>query len=178
MKEAIKKIVLICVSMFCAVIIVACSSSDKNGDNSEYPAVTEPEFAGGNDWNEEFDCGIETDCTNIVAVTEFEQYSTDVERINCTVTNNNIGNGFYIYDIPFIERLQNDKWVRVDFWTDALMYENNWGFCYIKDNTTKPNSTRVVFLTEYLLEDFCPGEYRLVVFVGCGKVYAPFKVVE
>lgn len=31
---------------------------------------------------------------------------------------------------------------------------------------------------EWQSVDFCPGEYRLVVFVGDSKVYAPFKVVE
>lgn len=122
-------------------------------------------------------CENETDYSNITAVTEFSEYGRETEKIICTVTDYNVGKGFYIFLVPYIDVFQDGEWKRLNYRPQELYYENIWAYCCIEGNTTKPNSTNIVFVAEDLKDDFCAGDYRLVVFVGDRKTYAPFSVI-
>ncbi len=119
----------------------------------------------------------ETDYGNIAAFTEHESYPLAVEIIFCTVRNNNPGKGFYRFDVPFVERLQDGAWVRLDYQPPGIQY-SNWVFCGKESKKSESQEAFLYFLPRYLQSKWTTGEYRLVVFAGKNTIYAPFAVTK
>ena len=168
--KIIFKIFLLIVSVF---FIVSCSNTTSKID--EVYTITEPIYNNGFDDNIISGVNIENDYTNFNVYTDKEIYSDQDEFIDCIVENNNVGKAFYFYTIPFVEKQENDDWINVVYKNSRLLYESNWALCYIENNTTIPNSTIVRLPVEYIKDKLVTGRYRLVVFVGNSKVYAPFS---
>ncbi len=124
----------------------------------------------------------EQDYSNIICYAEQEVYPADTERINITVENQNVGKGFYVYDLPYIEKNTDGEWVRLKFDdeffnTYMARGDSKWVYCYIENSKTTPFSTLVCILpAEQLAEPLTEGDYRAVVFVGKETIYAPFKI--
>jgi hypothetical protein len=119
---------------------------------------------------------LERDYSNIEAFTEFAEYNAKVKEIYITIRDSNPAKGFYFLMVPFIEKKADDNWIRLNYQEPALGYQT-WFLCAIQGNHDKPNETRTVFRSEYLRDKFTAGEYRMVVFVGNLKVYAPFRII-
>ena len=58
---------------------------------------------------------LETDYSNVAASTELEEYPLNTKRIVVCVRDMNIGKGFYLYSVPFIEQYKDGEWSRLDY---------------------------------------------------------------
>jgi len=155
-------------------LIVACSSSSEN------VIPTNPDMSQFENGYHDYGIGFEAekDYSNIIAFTEFETYTPDFELINITVKNENPGKGFYFYMIPFLEKMEDGEWIRLNYDTPLLSNESNWGFCGIEGDKTSQFSTRTAILSDFLIDKPSTGDYRAVVFVGATIIYAPFKIIK
>lgn len=178
-----KRILFLVIPVIIALTLIACdgqnsqlSSSESAQTSRSYVKNTNPTYQ--KDTNNIIIIGIEneTDYSNIRASTEREKYNISEVSIRCTITNYNAGRGFYFYPFPFIEKLQEKKWVRLDYQPFGLNNLVSWAYCAIEGNKTKPNSTMLTFSPQYLLDSYTQGSYRLVIFVGDKIIYAPFIV--
>ena len=62
------------------------------------------------------DFEMETDYDNISVETELTTYPKSTEEIIYTITNHNVGKGFYYFSIPYIEYYEQGKWVRLAYY--------------------------------------------------------------
>jgi len=172
-----------------AILLTGCA--EKDGGQQSDTSVSLWSFEQTDPDTEMFETGYpaffseednEQDYSNIICYSEQEVYPADTERIDITVENQNVGKGFYVYDLPYIEKNTDGEWVRLEF--DEEFYNNfmamandKWPYCYIENSETTPFSTRVCILpAEELAEPLTEGDYRAVVFVGKETIYAPFKI--
>lgn len=174
MSKHIKKIVILLFIIITVYYLTSCSGVSAH--SSSDVVLTDPAFTEPDDNLPGLGVEDENDYSNIAAYTEFTEYTKDVESIKCTIIDNNPGKGFYFFPIPFIEHLTADKWIRLRYEPIDLDYESRWAYCAIEGNTTKPNSTLVIFFPKYLVNELVMGKYRLVVFVSDQIVYAPFII--
>lgn len=121
--------------------------------------------------------GLETDYSNVVASTELESYPFNTNRIVVCVRNMNIGKGFYLYSVPFVEQYKDSEWIRLDYQPPELGTFHQC-LCALESNTTKPQETYLDFKPKYVTSKLEPGDYRLVVFAGDKVIYAPFKFTK
>ena len=168
----------------CIFVLSSCGSNEMDSSNTtllaptEFPAQTDPnadQFETG--YNDFFGMVADQDYSNIICYADNESYPQDFEKIAITVKNQNVGNGFYLFSIPVIERKINDEWVRLNYMPDDYLIENNkWEFCGIEGEKNIPYSTRVTIWADELKDDWTLGEYRAVIFVGKEAIYAPFTI--
>lgn len=119
---------------------------------------------------------MESDYGNIISKTELPIYSKDTEKIIYTITNNNVGKGFYYFSIPCIEYYDNNKWIRLTYYPpDYTQEAERWNICGIEGNNEIQYSCNGAFFPQSVSEGIGDGLYRLVIFVGDKKVYAEFK---
>lgn len=117
----------------------------------------------------------ELEYDNMSVSLEKKSYSVD-EIIRCTITNGNVGKGFFYYYVPFIEYYNNEEWVRLSYYPPETQYDEQWYFCAIEGNDNKENSTVIMFDPQYVSETLKEGRYRLVIFMGQNKYYAEFSM--
>jgi hypothetical protein len=172
----VKKIAVLLLVVFMATIGSACAKqSDKitliNG-NPDPPPISE-EIG-----NLHEAIGIEADTSydNIVATTENAHYALGTEEIICVVRNNNVGKGFYVYDVPFLEMSCDGEWVRLSYQPPQIEVAQ-WSFCGIENNATEPTSRNLTFSPQYVENALAYGNYRLVVFTAQKTLYVPFVLV-
>ncbi len=164
-----------------AILLCASACSD-GGDNEEnnaadfFPSQTDAEFLG--DYSIGMaDVECELDYSNIICYTAEEEYSPDVEKITVTVENQNKGKGFYVCDIPNVERYSDGEWVRLNYYPAAHEIPERWWFCAIEGRSDINYSCNVSIWTDRLEDQWTEGEYRAVIYVGREIIYAPFKIV-
>ncbi|MDR2532219.1 MAG: hypothetical protein LBC82_05185 [Oscillospiraceae bacterium] len=125
------------------------------------------------------DLGVEaeSDYSNIVAVTEFNEYDSTVDEIKFFVINNNPNKGFWVSTIIQLERLENNEWVQLQFAEPPTSIDfMQWGFAFAKTSDgLVEHEWKLV--TSYLAEDLIPGNYRIIVFTGGIDLYAIFKIM-
>ncbi len=169
-----KKMFIVILLIFIPFLIVSCSTPSENS------TPTNPDVSQFENGYHDFGIDVETeqDYSNIIAFTEFETYTPDFEEINITVKNENQGKGFYLYMIPFLEKLEDGEWIRLEYDMSLLTNESNWGFCGIEGDKTAQFSTQISILSDFLIDKPSTGDYRAVVFVGATIIYAPFKIIK
>lgn len=157
-----------------SIFLFGCSSgtSDISGNPDPEPIKAEEQNI-----HEFLNIELDLSYDSIIAKTEKDTYPLNVDQITCTVQNNNVGKGFYLYEIPFVEQRIDGKWVRLYYNSDRLEVAQ-WQFCGIEGNTTEPNSSQYVVKLKDINATLIPGEYRLVVFTAQKKVYATFTLTE
>ncbi len=159
------------------ILILPFTSCEKNAQEND--SYTEPTFDLSLKSKDHYfieNVENETDYSNIILYPEFQEYTEDAEEISFILVNNNIAKGFYFCPTPFIDKKQNNKWVRIEYNDPSINYENKWYYCAIKNNISVPNSTIITILSEFLDGGFSEGEYKVTVFVGDKKVFTTFKV--
>lgn len=179
----VKKICLILLIIVMSALFMACEqrgSEEINTTGTEINnAIHEnPAFAGYFMDGMELDIEDEEEYDNFsfqLSVAEFDQ-NEDFE-IECTIINNNVGKGFYYYQIPYVEYEEDGKWERLAYNPPQLLYEENWFYSGVEGNTLEPNEARIYFYKKYLDSEMKKGDFRLVLFVGQEVFYANFKVV-
>ena len=169
-----KKIFIVVLFTFMTFLIVSCST------HSENSAPTNPDMSQFENGYHDYGIGFEAekDYSNIIAFTEFETYTSDFEMINIIIKNKNPGKGFYFYMIPFLEKMEDGEWIRLNYYTSILSNESNLAFCGIEGDKTSQFSTRTAILSDFLSDKPSTGDYRAVVFVGARIIYAPFKIID
>lgn len=113
---------------------------------------------------------------NIVAITDKESYPLNIDKISCVIKNNNVGKGFYSYEVPFIEQYKDGTWKRLSYQPPNLQ-TSRWLFFGEEGNKTKSNEGNLYFFPKYVQNELTSGKYRLVIFVGNNIIYAPFKFI-
>ena len=147
-------------------------TNDKNFDTISFNTIAKEDFPGQNPLN----VPVETDYDNIKVELENNIYPLNFDKIKYTITDKNVGKGFYYYYIPFLEKQKDDKWIRLSYTPPETQYEEAWYFCAVEGNTTEPNSTTQYLIAKYINEDLTTGKYRLVLFVGPNEYTAEFEL--
>ena len=169
-----KKIYIVVLLIVIAFLIVSCSTTSENS------TPTNPDMSQFENGYHDYGIGFEAekDYSNIIAFTEFEKYTTDFEMINIIIKNENPGKGFYFYMIPFLEKMDDGEWIRLNYDTSVLSDESNMAFCGIEGDKTSQFSTRTAIVSDFLIDKPSTGDYRAVVFVGARIIYAPSKIID
>lgn len=123
----------------------------------------------------------ETEYDQIVVTPTKEVFSlTQDYYLSCDVANHNVGHGFVLYEVVYIDKYINGEWVRqcnkhaIDEPIDSL----TWHFIGIEKNTDGINSTRRGILLTDIYPTATPGKYRFVVFTPKSTLYAEFEIQE
>jgi len=126
--------------------------------------------------HESLDFEVDQSYDKIRVYTEMETYPLNADKIICTAVNDNVGKGFYIYNIPLVEYNNNGNWKRLMY--KPPQYETErWSVCGIEGNYTESHSRGFIFNPEYVEQELQIGSYRLVFFLGDGsRIYAPFNL--
>ncbi len=178
--------------IICCILLSSCdnkSSSSLETSSSINDVVI---FEQTNPTTEMFETGYndflvdnepEQDYSNIVCYTDFTEYPSTTEKIIITITNKNIGKGFYYNFIPYIEKKYNNEWIRLkyksDIYNNWMMTESNWwGYCCVEGDESIPYSCNITVKTNEFENQMEEGEYRAVVFVGKEVIYAYFNIIN
>ena len=122
------------------------------------------------------DFEMETDYDNISVETELTTYPKSTEEIIYTITNHNVGKGFYYFSIPYIEYYEQGKWVRLAYYPPNYSEEaGNWNICGIEGNREIEYSCNGVFYPQFISEGIKDGQYRMIIFVGDTKAFCEFE---
>jgi len=166
-----KKFILIFLILSLLMLMSACKKADNMEPtiNADPPSIDIAETVP-------LDFEMETNYDNISVQTEFSTYPKDVEKIVYTITNHNIGKGFYYFSTPYIEYYAQDKWVRLAYYPPDYTEESNvWTICGIEGNREIEYSCNGIFYPQSVSAGIKEGQYRLVIFVGDTKVFSEFK---
>lgn len=171
--------ILFCFLTGCKTETPNAPSPDESFSAGSPPDEPEPYFSPGEaDRLPAFDdYENETDYSAIAAEAEFPEYSRDTETVKVTVTDQNAGKSFYVFHTPFLEVFRDGEWKRLNYRPPELSEEGSWLYCCVDPKSEKSSGIEFVFKKEFLKDDFDAGDYRLVIFVGDRKIYAPFTVV-
>lgn len=169
MMKKTKFLTSISLALFFLLSCCSCDETEIIGNKNPEPVV----FRQSDDT-------LEMEYNNIVAYTEYEEYSSDVETIVCRLQNNNPGKMFYLYSRPYVEKKIDGEWVR--YYTSK--YLGDWALRRRTDFAedvcvTASEKLDVTSVTPAMDE----GEYRLVMFVpgdetSVKEIYAEFRIVE
>lgn len=123
----------------------------------------------------------ETEYDMVQVTIESDVYPLNFEDIYCTVTNYIPGNVFYVWKAPFVDYYDGEKWIELlrTFASD-LDGEGesfSWEACGLEEED-RPYSITLRLSSLHINSDLRSGLYRVVVYVGDRKVYAPFTLVE
>lgn len=180
MKKAFKRpaaAVILSAILLCASACSGGADNEENNVTDYFPSQTDAEFIG--DYSIGMaDAECELDYSNIICYTDKEEYSPDEEKITVTVENQNKGKGFYVCDIPNVERYSDGEWVRLNYYPAAHAIPERWAFCAIEGRSDINYSTNVSIWTDELEDEWTEDEYRAVIYVGREIIYAPFKIVS
>lgn len=154
-----------------SIFAISCTSCDSK--QNQIICNKDPELLSVEDRNIHQLLGISEDESyeNIVIHSLKETYSTDDEKLTCVVTNENIGKGFYYYNIPFIEKNIDDNWVRLNNTTS----NPEWYFCGADDKSVT-NECHISTLFENIEPSLTNGEYRFVIFTAEKVLYTNFII--
>ena len=174
---------MVWILLFSIFILSACTTDKKelNVEEDTFSVQTE----NGN--NNPPECptnlhvlmGINVSTDSVIAYSRKECYSSSDIELECIVENEKAGDGFYVYDVPYIERLENNVWVRLYNHTQKLdgnLDAARWKLCAVDGNTTEKNSTVLTILSDEMEPALTAGEYRFVVFLSDKILYAPFII--
>lgn len=117
----------------------------------------------------------EEDSYDVISAAAVESvYSLEAETVSCVLSDPNIGNGFYFYEIPYIEfYTADDRWQRLYYDSDRLPYAQ-WLLCYVDESS--PSSCVLTIQMNRVDFDFTPGKYRFVIFTAENVRYAEFEL--
>ena len=176
--------------IYCGLVLVvilvyatACASSENNNKLESTNDFEIDDILENPDPEIDFISGMDLD---IVDEKEYNNFSFELStqefiknkdnQIVCKIINNNVGNGFYYYQILYIEFKNKGEWQRLAYYPPEIFYEGNWFYSGVEGNNTEPNTAEVYFEKENLKDELYEGQYRLVLFVGPKVFYANFKV--
>jgi hypothetical protein len=160
------------------ILLFGACDADTNDNNMTYDSTTiikyDPVF-DENIINSIYD-GLkivpETDYSNISAELEKNMYySTEV--IKCHIINNNLGKGFGIFSVIFVDYKYDDKWIRLGLETTEYP---QWLVIGEENNNQIYNETYLELNLSDIKENLVSGEYRVVIYVGNSTLYIPFKI--
>lgn len=116
----------------------------------------------------------------IVIASEKPIYSLiDDDKFSCIITNNNIGHGFYVYGVVYIDKFIDGEWVRQTHIQAKKTEEiTQWKYIGIENNTDGVNSSTDGVKIEDIYPNVSSGKYRFVVFTPVGPKYGEFEVVD
>jgi len=145
-----KCIFLLLFAVLCFVMFQACDAEQKDvigtaQNGEQYIPNVDPKPLEKNDDTFSNMLGIynETEYSEIVVKSVKDVYSLSSDSVfSCTISNNNAGYGFYIYEALYIDKLIDGEWVRQcnKYAVDAA-YHLQWVYIGIEGNTTGINST-------------------------------------
>lgn len=180
-----KKVFLLFLSFLSFIMCVSFTACSEAGDeNSEtdyieyYPE--KPVFGDLETQNKGVpdDLGVEpeTDYSNIIAFTEFDEYDSQTEKILFFARNNNPGKGFWFSFTNQLERFEDGDWIQQKF-IKGPMPPWDWGFNFAMTPDGFVESEEMLN-TSFLVDDLISGKYRIVVFVGDDTLYAEFTLQQ
>lgn len=182
----LKKVICLIVVCF---IVTGCSDKDEilNSSSQEISSTMSSDITKNPNIDPEIlssdflleptplDVQNEMNYDKIIVSLDKQEYSLENENVVCSITNQNVGAGFYYYYIPFVEYYNNNEWVRLSYYPPETEFDGQWYFCAIDGYENIEFSTAVKFEPEYVREELSKGKYRLVLFVGPNKYYAEFE---
>lgn len=119
---------------------------------------------------------VEKDYDNFSVECDNKNYSADTESIVFGLKNNNPGNGFYLYDIPIVEKKNLESWESVKY--NPPSYYERWSFC---GNENDPNSCFIADIwlhTEFLDVSDLIGTYRVGLITPKSIHYFEFSIEQ
>ena len=123
----------------------------------------------------------ETEYDQIVATPTKEVFSmTQDTYLSCDVANHNVGHGFVLYEVVYIDKYIDGEWVRQcnKYAADAPIDFLTWHFVGVDKNVDGINSTRKGILLTDIYPVATPGKYRFVIFTPKSTLYAEFELQE
>lgn len=115
---------------------------------------------------------------NIIFKTEQTEYSVNTEKIIGFAIDTNPGICFRFHINPCLERYSDGEWVRMAYYPQGFFFEDQWMYTLSAPKGEADKGVAITLLTQYVYEELTPGRYRLVAFVGDGKFYSEFDLVE
>ncbi len=102
---------------------------------------------------------METNYDNISVSTEMPTYSKDTEKIIYTITNHNIGKGFYYFSMPYIKYYDNEEWQHLAYYPPNYSEElTGWNICGIEGNDKIEYSCNGIFYPQSISEGIKDGQ--------------------
>lgn len=185
--KIIRSIILVMIVWACSVTLISCHSEGSGSNTSDtetnqYVPNTDPQPLDDPDDSFSEMLGIynETEYDQIVVKPVKDVYSLKEDEVfSCTIANQNVGHGFYIYGVVYIDKYVDGEWVRQcnKYATDS-QYHLQWNYVGMEGNIDGINSTRDGIAVSDILPEVTPGRYRLVVFTPYNTHYAEFDVQD
>ena len=182
-----KRIFLLLFTVLCIIVLQACNAEPKDAvvtaqNGEQYVPNADPKPLEKIDETFSNMLGIynETEYSEIVVKSVKDVYSLSSDSaFSCTISNNNAGYGFYMYEVLYIDKLIDGEWIRQcnKYAVDAA-YHLQWVYIGIEGNTEGINSTTDGIAVNDIFPGVTPGRYRLVVFTPKNTHYAEFEVQE
>lgn len=178
-------IYLIVVSVACFAL-AACGDSDETVyDGIDLTPNTDPvlldlQEAGSTGFGQLIGLQDEQNYDQIVVTSVKSVYSLkDDTKFSCTIENRNVGHGFYVYGVVYIDKFIDGEWIRQTHIQAKKTEEiTQWKYIGIENNSDGINSSSDGVKIEDIYPSVTAGKYRFVVFTPIGCEYAEFEVVE
>lgn len=154
-----------------AIILILTLTSCGSKKNT---IIEMPAFDDSNNIHEMLDITPETDYGNIVAYSNEATYGIEQKNLMVTVKNNNVGKGFYLYSVPYLQVKKNNDWENIDYSEEKFVCQ--WLYIGEEGNTDLPNYTILTVPTEILENKPETGNYRFVIFTKDTILYAEFTI--
>ena len=116
----------------------------------------------------------ETDYRNITADLNKNVFSPN-DTIRCHIINNNLGKGFSVFSVMFLDYKYDEKWIRQGLETTEYP---QWLVIGEEDNDQIFNETYLEINLLDIEDDLVSGEYRVVIYVGDSTLYVPFTLTD
>lgn len=154
-----------------AIILILTLTSCGSKKNT---IIEMPAFDDSNNIHEMLEITPETDYGNIVAYSNEATYGIEQKNLMVTVKNNNVGKGFYLYSVPYLQVKKNNDWENMDYSEEKFVCQ--WLYIGEEGNTDSPNYTILTVPTEILETKLETGNYRFIVFTRDTTLYAGFTI--
>lgn len=179
-----RKLLLLLICLMC--LVVGCGAENNTlGGNIDLTPNTDPVLL-----NLEVD--ISTSIGQLIGIKDEQSYDQIVvtsekpvyslandDKFSCHIANNNVGHGFYVYGVVYIEKSIEGEWVRQTHIQAKKTEEiTQWHYVGIENNADGVNSSTDGVKVEDIYPTVSAGKYRFVVFTPVGPKYGEFEVVE
>ncbi|MBE5938848.1 MAG: hypothetical protein E7266_00485 [Lachnospiraceae bacterium] len=166
-------------------LLICCGCADKQDSREtkrEKEALsvevnTDPIFSEDDYWEEYMLDGINVSDTGeyVSIYSEKEVYYTTDEYISCILKGTELGTGFYYYGIPYIEKYEDDTWIRLQHNSKNIAMAQ-WCICAEEDGEDRYASCKLSVTLDNVSSRIDEGTYRFVVFFPDKVMYALFEM--